>query len=381
DRQLVAIIMEATRLWEQTDRETGGKTGFKRGGISYLASTSKRMEKLEKWLDIAREHQLDTRLMTRDDLENVVDRSGANGKGHAWIGGTTTPSDAKAEAWQAIPAVAELARSAGVSIIENCAVRMLDVSNGVIKGVFTEKGRIACEQVVLAAGAWSGLFARRHGVGIPQLSVRSTVCRTVPLPSLLEGNAADESIAFRQCSDGGYNLAGGANHDLYVGPDAFRHFFKYLPVAKEHLKDTTFRFAAPKGFPDSWTLNRNWQADEQSPFENLRVLNPEPNRRQVETIRKNFATRFPQVGKPEIKTAWAGMIDSMPDIVPVVDRTREIPGMIIATGMSGHGFGIGPGFGKIVAAMAQNKPVGHDMSRFRISRFTDGSRMMPGPAI
>ena len=118
-----------------------------------------------------------------------------------------------------------------------------------------------------------------------------------------------------------------------------------------------------------------------SPFEKMRVLNPEPNRKQVETIRKNFHSRFPHLGKPEIKHAWAGMIDTMPDIVPVVDRVAALPGLIIATGMSGHGFGIGPGFGKIVSAMVQEKPVGHDLTRFRLSRFSDGSKLEPGPAI
>ena len=71
----------------------------------------------------------------------------------------------------------------------------------------------------------------------------------------------------------------------------------------------------------------------------------------------------------------------MPDIVPIVDRVPQIEGSILADGMSGHGFGIGPGFGKIIAKMAVGKPAGHDMARFRFSRFTDGSKMRPGPAI
>ncbi len=75
------------------------------------------------------------------------------------------------------------------------------------------------------------------------------------------------------------------------------------------------------------------------------------------------------------------MIDAMPDIVPIVDRVPKINGLILACGMSGHGFGIGPGFARIIAKMAAGKPAGHDMSRFRFSRFTDGSKMRPGPAI
>ncbi len=54
-----------------------------------------------------------------------------------------------------------------------------------------------------------------------------------------------------------------------------------------------------------------------------------------------FAAAFPGLGRPRLKVAWAGMIDTLPDVVPIVDHA-PIPGLTIATGMSGHGFGIGP---------------------------------------
>jgi glycine/D-amino acid oxidase-like deaminating enzyme len=75
------------------------------------------------------------------------------------------------------------------------------------------------------------------------------------------------------------------------------------------------------------------------------------------------------------------MIDAMPDIVPIVDRVQATTGLFVATGMSGHGFGIGPGIGRVVSDLIQGNPTGHDLNRFRLSRFTDGSRIRPGPAI
>ena len=46
---------------------------------------------------------------------------------------------------------------------------------------------------------------------------------------------------------------------------------------------------------------------------------------------------------------WAGLIDVTPDVVPVISPVDEVPGLVIATGFSGHGFGIGPGAGRLVA--------------------------------
>ncbi len=75
------------------------------------------------------------------------------------------------------------------------------------------------------------------------------------------------------------------------------------------------------------------------------------------------------------------MIDTMPDVVPVVDRVAALPGLTIGTGMSGHGFGIGPGMGKVLAALVTGNDPGHDLSRFRLSRFSDGSKMRLGPSV
>jgi glycine/D-amino acid oxidase-like deaminating enzyme len=75
------------------------------------------------------------------------------------------------------------------------------------------------------------------------------------------------------------------------------------------------------------------------------------------------------------------MIDAMPDIVPIVDRVPDFEGLIVATGMSGHGFGIGPAFGRIVSQLVNKEESEHDLSRFRFSRFSDGSALDIGPNV
>lgn len=76
---------------------------------------------------------------------------------------------------------------------------------------------------------------------------------------------------------------------------------------------------------------------------------------------------------------WAGMIDVTPDAVPYVCEVPSRPGVFVGTGMSGHGFGIGPAIGKILSDMVRSQSSGYDLSRFRFERFTDGSRIVPGP--
>lgn len=370
------IMIEANRIWKGLEKETGEDLGFRQAGVLYLANSLKDMAGFENWLPHARAHQLDTKLLTGAQVAAMLPGSQAD-----WPGGLWTASDARAEPWAAVPALARAAQRMGVTIIENCAARTLDLQGGKIAGVITEKGRIACEQVIVAGGAWSSLFLRNHGVEIPQLSVRATVAQTAPMGEIFSGAAADDNIAFRRRQDGGYTLAPGSFHELFLGPDAFRSLPKFLPQLRQNPFGTKYLPFARKHYPDAWGTRRSWTGDETSPFEAMRVLSPAPNMGALRRLQTRFAAAFPALGRPQIKSAWAGMIDTMPDVVPVIDRVASVPGLIAATGMSGHGFGIGPGIGRVVADLAAERPIGHDLTRFRISRFSDGTRIELGPSL
>jgi glycine/D-amino acid oxidase-like deaminating enzyme len=71
------------------------------------------------------------------------------------------------------------------------------------------------------------------------------------------------------------------------------------------------------------------------------------------------------------------MIDVTPDAVPVISETPHLPGCIIATGFSGHGFGIGPAAGEFAAQLAVGQKPLVDPTPFRVQRFSDGSKITP----
>jgi glycine/D-amino acid oxidase-like deaminating enzyme len=126
-------------------------------------------------------------------------------------------------------------------------------------------------------------------------------------------------------------------------------------------------------FIDEWRTPKRWKLDVESPFEKTRVLNPQPRPRAIAGIRKIIAERFPQLAGIDIAEAWTGVVETTPDAVPVIDEAASLPGFYIATGLSGHGFGIGPGAGKAIAGMLTGTDTGIDVSEFRLSRFFDGT--------
>jgi glycine/D-amino acid oxidase-like deaminating enzyme len=370
------IMVEARRLWQDLAAATGEDIGLVEGGVAYLARGGRDMAAFADWLPHATALGIDTRLLDAREAAALIP-----GCTPSFAGALVTPSDMRAEPWVAVPSLARRAAREGVAIVEDCAARRLDLAAGRVAGVVTERGRIAAPTAILAGGAWSALFLRAHGVALPQLSVRATVAATESLPPVWTGGAADDRIGFRPRQDGGYSIAIGGAHDLWIGPDAFRALPKFVPQLRADPLGTRFRLAAPAGWPDAWGTPRTWAADEESPFERMRILDPAPNARDVAHARSRFAALFPALGEVRIRTAWAGMIDTMPDVVPVIDACAALPGLWIGTGLSGHGFGIGPGVGRVLASLVAADAPGHDLDRFRLSRFSDGSPIRLGPTL
>jgi glycine/D-amino acid oxidase-like deaminating enzyme len=71
---------------------------------------------------------------------------------------------------------------------------------------------------------------------------------------------------------------------------------------------------------------------------------------------------------------WAGLIDVTPDAVPVISPVKALPGFYLASGFSGHGFGIGPAAGRLIADLVTGASPIVDPTPFRLERFARGRR-------
>jgi glycine/D-amino acid oxidase-like deaminating enzyme len=372
DPRELPLIIESLRLWTGMNERVEAETGFRQPGIMYLAETAAELAEHEAWLDHARQYQLDTRLVTGAEAAQLM--PGLTGN---WVGGLFTASDGKAEPQLAAPAIAAMARRRGAAIVQRCAVRGIDTAGGRVAGVVTEKGRIACSQVVLAGGAWSRLFCGNLGIELPQLKVLASVMRTEPLAGGPEISASGGLFGIRKRIDGGYTVATLGVRTIDLVPDNFRLLRPYLPAARLHWKRLRFRLG--RRFVEEWHIKRRWGLDEKTPFEAVRTLDPDPDPYVLERAKKAVAEAFPRFSAVAIAERWAGMIDVMPDAIPVISPVEQLPGFFIATGFSGHGFGIGPGAGRLVADMAAGDQTLVDPAPFRLTRFTDGSKPLPHP--
>ena len=375
DRYELPIMMESNRIWRGLAGETGEKDlTFIPAGCVYLAEDERELGKFEAWHDVAREHQLHTRMLSADEAREAF--PGVEGR---WVGGMLTPSDGRAEPFAAVPALARAAHRLGVSIIENCAVRTVETAGGQVRGVRTERGPVRADRVVLAGGAWSTYFAANAGLDLPQLVVRSTVGRTHAAPDHGLPNISAPGFTMRRRADGGYTVSSGDIAEHYVCARSFKDLTKFLRLMKQSARDLRLKPKPPAGYPGAWGSKRRWSGDEVTPFERMRVLNPPPSKEVHRRLLDRLPRRAPWLHEAGIAEIWAGMIDVTPDAVPYICEAPALEGLFIGTGMSGHGFGIGPGVGRVLADLVLGRPTGFDLSRFRFERFTDGRPIVPGP--
>jgi len=369
----IPLAIESLRLWRGIEQDIGEPVGFHQGGILYVADSDEEMARYEAWLEHARQHQLDTRLLSVEEAKAMV--PGAVGR--RWRGALYTPSDAHAEPRLATPALARAAASLGAAVLTECAVRSLLTEAGRVAGVITEHGEIRAPSVVLAGGAWSALLCRNLGVDLPQLRVRASALRTAPAPSVTEGAVWTRQAALRRRQDGGYTVAHGAFVEHFVVPDSFR----YLRLFRESMKAERgrLRVRLDSSFFAELTAPKRWRDDQPTPFERTRVLDPSPNERVLAEAMAELGAQFPDLRGVEVAERWAGLIDVTPDAIPVISELDALPGFYLSTGYSGHGFGIGLGAGRATAELVAGGPVAVDLTPFRFNRFREGA-VEPGPA-
>ncbi|MEL7186241.1 MAG: FAD-binding oxidoreductase [Pseudomonadota bacterium] len=370
DVREIPMVLESLRIWEGLADEIGEDVGFTRGGCFFTANTDKDMSAFAEWAELAKTFDFDTRVLDSKEILSQVPASGI-----PWKGALHTPTDGRAEPHKAAPAIARAAERSGATILTGCAVRGIETTGGEVSAVVTEHGSIQTSVALCAAGAWTSMFCRSLDIDLPQLRVRGTVARTAPAENVLNGNLFDDRLGIRRRADGGYTVAHGSVLEHPVTPSSFRYFGKFFKALMHEIKLVRLDFG--REFIDELRTPKSWALDAPSPFEATRVLNPKPTKRVLEGIKENLGLVFPVLKDTPLVESWAGMIEATPDIVPVIDEAESLRGFYMATGFSGHGFGIGPGAGKAIAGMLTGDDSGIDLSEFRLKRFFDGSPIRP----
>jgi glycine/D-amino acid oxidase-like deaminating enzyme len=85
---------------------------------------------------------------------------------------------------------------------------------------------------------------------------------------------------------------------------------------------------------------------------------------------RNLVAAWPAFGNAVIEESWAGTIDVTPDSLPVISPVAKLPGLTLASGFSGHGFGTSPAAGQLAADLATGAAPIVDPAFYRLERLS-----------
>ena len=274
--------------------------------------------------------------------------------GRPWRGGVFSPSDGTADPSAAAPAVARAVMKLGGTVHQHCAARGLELEAGRVAGVVTECGTIRTHTVVLAAGAWASSFCHQLGITFPQATVRQTVLAVAPGPEPVPDALHTSYVSLTRRGDGGHTLAISGRGRIDPTPQLLRFGAQFLPMFARRWRN--LRPGGLEGVRSRHEQWARWRLDRPTPMERMRVLDPTPDAGAVRLTHERALQLLPALRGRAISAAWAGYVDTTPDGVPGIGEVAEIPGFVLAAGFSGHGFGIGPGAGHLVADLVTGAP-------------------------
>jgi glycine/D-amino acid oxidase-like deaminating enzyme len=359
------LMMACLKLWQGLQAELNTDLEWRQDGNLFLAADEAELARFEIAAARDRVFGVDVKVVTAREVADLIP-----GLVNPGLGGLWGVSEGQAEPRKVSPAFARKATEMGALFFEGCGAVGIDRQGGAVSAVVSEAGTIRTRTVVLSAGASSFRVMNGLGLFLPQQLARFTCSRTNTLPRLSNIAFYGHHIGFRQRPDGSLNLAEEFKVDVDLTLDRFRALRWFLPTLRDNFRATTFHLNSVTA--RDFVHRLPWRKESQHPWIHDREPCVPVNWNRVHNAVAQLSHLFPAAIGVQAVESWAGNVDLMPDGIPVLGPVPEIPGLVLATGMTGHGFGIGPIVGRLMSEIVLDGKPSLDLHAFRFERFAEG---------
>jgi sarcosine oxidase, subunit beta len=312
---LIELARRSIDLMARFAKDMGINIWLRRGGYLFLAKSEAVVQRLERGAALHNKHGVGTQILTPDGAKEIVPELTMRGvKACAW-----NPDDGVIFPWAFLWGYAKQLATAGVPVETFTSVTGFRQSQGRLSAVVTDRGEIACDQVVLATGAWSPEVAKLAEVQLPNVAHRHEICSSEPLKPFLGPlvSVLDSGLYFSQSMRG--EIVGGmGDHREPAGMNL----------------GSTARFLA--------------------------------------RYSAALLEQLPTLGAIKVLRQWAGPYDVTPDNSPILGRHPTLSNLVHLHGFVGHGFMMAPA---VTERMAQWLTTGQSdelFEKFSFSRFAQG---------
>ena len=177
DANLTRMMHYSTDLYRKLKEETGVDTSWREVGGLRLASSAERMEENKRLVGMARSFGVAMELVSPKEAHDMFPLMSLEGV----LGAAFTPNDGSIDPTGLTNALAVGAKNRGVKIFTNTNVEKINVKNGRVSEVVTDKGTIKTEVVVNASGLWGREVGKMVGLDLPVVPMAHLYIMTKPI--------------------------------------------------------------------------------------------------------------------------------------------------------------------------------------------------------
>ena len=219
------LLSYSVDLYKRLEAETGQATGWKMNGGLRLACNQERWTEVKRQATTAHSFGLEMLLLTPSEAQELWPLMRVDDV----VGAAYLPTDGQANPSDITLSLATGARMAGARILEDSPVIGVIVEDGVIRGVQTAHGRIACEKIVCCTGQWTRALAASVGVNVPLVSVQHQYMVTEPfdVPANLPTLRDPDRLTYYKEEVGGLVMGGYEPNPIPWAIDGIPDSFHY----------------------------------------------------------------------------------------------------------------------------------------------------------
>lgn len=311
DPAKIRLCLRSIEIFSTWKELYGDEIEWYRGGYSFVAYRPREEKILKDLLEIQQSYGLNINWLDKRSLLEVIPHLNPDGL----IGGTFSPDDGNASPLLAIHAFYRHAERLGTVFRFGETVTDIATEGGRVRSVKTDKGEYGTDVVINAAGPWAQRVAQMAGLDVPVKPDSHEAAITEAVARFLDPMVVDIRP-----------LPGSANYYFY-----------------QHFTGQIVFCITPS--PSIWGFDTR----ETSVF--------------LPMVAHRMVDLMPKLTNIRVRRSWRGLYPMTPDGFPIVGWSKEAEGYLLAVGMCGQGFMLGPGLGELLARMVENdlEPEDHDV--------------------
>jgi len=216
----------------------------------------------------------------------------------------------------------------GAKIFHHTEVRGIEVADGKVKGVITDKGTIKTNTVVNAAGSWGCFIGEMVGLKVPITPFQLAMLVTEQLPPCVSHPIMGASYMVEEDT----GKEGGLGCGLIISQQ----------TAGNLLIGASWRDAG---------------------------YDKRINQEEIELMARINVEAMPSLKDVRVIRSYANFFPHTDDDLPILGKVDGMEGFIMACGHNGHGICLGPGSGKLIQELICESKTSIPLDELSLSRF------------